>query len=728
MINNASSLLNKLDLSLDYIISVLSIGIEIYLQQKLDTLQYFSITLLALAGFAKLVEKKKLFGIKQGIKLDYYGLDYTPIFFWSLALVRVVFIKNIKEDQAIFWLYNLGFSNGQYMSITPTKFINHVTQLVKAFVQFGLLVGLFIYYFEDQLVSSILLIIMMLFIQYQNYRQNIKLIEPNKEEQYFSSNANLNGSLNKFIPKQQEQPKSKVKLQEEGSLSRQEASMHLMPDQVDIQAPTQKTMWQQFIEQSEDYISKFYFSMNDLENNINQASNNYSMNKLLQDNKIQLASLFKQIKVSNDLNVKLYESNNLDKKQVSFFEWIEANANSFKFSDLNYQRGLEENLVISQQINQQSIEMIGAFIDKQLSVISAIQLISGFLEVSNLKNRKFLYGKYNGTTQNYNFYIQINFFEEEVDGVQRQVTAVLIRDLEKQVQQIKTNLKNMQKINSTIKFLKQQADLIQSIHKKINLQEKTITEILNQKQKSTNLVKTNSIYSQKDSIDDALSEISEKAQKNCQITQFIKQLQFQFMKITQNNFNYFEVFSLNEFVQLEKNKVDITQTINLLINQFHYDEIVIGQKISITMRDQLKNRCIITDIRRLKQLLFNIIYNSIKSYEDDLENSKIKKRVKIVLKNYDEQNIRFEIIDYGCGLTDDNINSKRLDDCKLGLAASQKLIKILGGNNNQIKIYRSQSKKKTKVIFELPQTLFVDKAEIMGGDFDFDTIQLVFTS
>ncbi|CAD8173686.1 unnamed protein product [Paramecium octaurelia] len=719
MINNASSLLNQLDISLDYIISMLSIGLEIYMQQKLDTLQYFSLGLLALAGFAKLVEKKKLFGIKQ---------DYTPIFFWSLALVRVVFIKNIKEDQAIFWLYNLGFSNGQYMSITPTKFLNHVTQLVKAFVQFGLLVGLFIYYFEDQIVSSILLIITMLFIQYQNYRQNIKLIELNKDEQYYQSNANLNGSLNKFLPKQQEQTKQKVKLQEEGSLSRQEASMHLMPDQVDIQAPTQKIAWQQFIEQSEDYISKFYFSANDLENNINQASNNYSMNKLLQDNKIQLASLFKQIKVSSDFNVKLYESNNLDKKQDSFFfDWIQANANSFKFNDLNYIRGLEENLVISSQINKQSIVMIDAFIEKQLSGISAIQLSSGFLEVSNLKNRKVLYGKYNGIGQNYNFYIQISFFEEEVDGVQRQVTAVLIRDLEKQVQQIKTNLKNIQKINSTIKFLKQQADLIQSIHKKINIQEKTITDILNPKQKNINLIKTHSICSQKDSVDDALSEISEKAQKNCQITQFIKQLQFSFMKITQNNFNYFEVFSINEFVYLEKNNVDITQTINLLINQFHYDEIVIGQKISITMRHKLKNKSIITDKRRLKQLLFNIIYNSIKSYDYDLQNSMVKKQVEIVLKNYNQENIHFKIVDYGCGLTEDNINSKRLDDCKLGLAASQKLIKMLGGNNKQLKITRSQSKNKTKVTFELPHILFVDRAEIMGDDFDFDSIQLVFT-
>ncbi|CAD8086786.1 unnamed protein product [Paramecium primaurelia] len=720
MISNTNSLLNRLDISLDYIISLLSIGLEIYLQQKLDTLQYFSFCLLALAGIAKFVEKKKIFGIKQ---------DYTAIFFWCLALVRVVFIKNIKKDQAIFWLYNLGFSNGQYVSITPTKFINNVTQLIKAFVQFGLLVGLFIYYFQEQLVSSILLIMIMLFIQYQNYRQNIKLLELNKDELYYQSNTNLNGSLNKFISNNKEQSKSKAQIPELGSLSRQEASMHLIPEQVNIQAPTQKIVWQQLIEQSEDYISKFYYTMNNLENNINQAQNNYSMCKFLQDNKIQLSSLFKEIKISNDLNVQLYESNNLDKKQDSLFEWIQMNVNTSKFQDINYQRGLEENLAISSQINQLSIgKMMDAYIEKSISGISAIQLIQGSLEVSNLKNRRVFYGKYNSRKQNYNFYIQICFFEEEVDGVQRQVVALLFRDLEKQVRQIRTNLKNIQKINSTIKFLKLQADLIQKIHKNIIVQQKMITEILNPKQKNTNFIKrTNSICSQKDSVDDALSDISEKGQKNCQITQFINQLQFQFMKITQNNFNYFEVFSLNEYIQLEKKKVDITQTINLLINQFNYDEIVIGQKINISLKDNLKNKYIMTDIRRLKQLLFNIIYNSIKSYEFHLKDSKKEKIIQIVLKNY-EANIRFEIIDYGCGLKEESVNPKRLDDCKLGLAASQKLIKLLGGNDKQLKIIRSQSMNQTNVIFELPNFLYVDKADIMGDDFDFDTIQLVFTS
>lgn len=75
--------------------------------------------------------------------------------------------------------------------------------------------------------------------------------------------------------------------------------------------------------------------MENLENNISQASNNYSMCKLLQDNKSQLSFLLKEIKVSNDINVKLYESNNLDKKQDSLFEWIQLNANYQRFQDIN---------------------------------------------------------------------------------------------------------------------------------------------------------------------------------------------------------------------------------------------------------------------------------------------------------------------------------------------------------------------------------------------------------
>ncbi|CAD8178016.1 unnamed protein product [Paramecium octaurelia] len=718
MIRDASSFFNRIDQSLDYIISLLSIGLEIYLQQHLDILQYFSLFLLGIAGISKIIQKKKVFGIQQ---------DYSPIFFWSLALVRIVFIKNINRDQTAFCLYILGFSNGLYMSMTPRRFINQVAEVVKAFVQIGFLIGVLIYYFSEQLVSSILLIVIMLFIQYQNYRQNIKILELNKDEFFLQSNAHLNGSLNKFSCKVQEHSRSNIKLQEVGSLSRQEASIHLIQNQVDLQAPTQNIIWQNFIEQSEDYISKFYFNADDLESNINQAQNNYSMHKFLQDNKSQLINLFKDVKVSNDLNVKLYESNFLDKKQESLLEWIKANANSLKFQDVNQQRRLEENLVVSSPIGQQSVVMLDAFIEKSISGLSAIQLIQGSLEVSNLRNRRILYGKYYGKKYNYNFYIQISFFLEEVDGVQRQVIAILIRDLEKQVKQIKSNLKNIQKINSTIKFLQQQADLIQRLHRKIVLQQNAINEIQRSNQNTQLIKRTNSVCSYKDSGDDALSDFSEKGQKKCQITQFINQLQFQFLKIIQNNFNYFEVFSLNDVIEFEKKKVDITQTISLLINQFQYDEIVITKKINISLKEDLQNRYIVSDLRRLKQLLFNIIYNSIKSYEFDYKNSKTQKSVQIILINY-EDNIRFEVIDYGCGLNEDNINPRRLDDCKLGLAASQKLIKLLGGNDKQITILRSQSLHQTRVQFELPNILYVDKADIMGDDFDFDTVQLVFTS
>ncbi|CAK90204.1 unnamed protein product (macronuclear) [Paramecium tetraurelia] len=718
MIRDASSFFNRIDQSLDYIISLLSIGLEVYLQQYLDVLQYFSLGLLGLAGISKMIQKKKVFGIQQ---------DYSPIFFWSLALVRIVFIKNVNKDQTAYWFYILGFSNGLYVSMTPRRFINQVAELVKAFVQFGFLIGVLIYYFSEQLVQSILLIVLMLFIQYQNYRQNVKLLELNKDELFLQSNAHLNGSLNKFSCKIQENSKSVIQIQEVGSLSRQEASMHLIQNQVDLQAPTQNVIWQNFIEQSEDYISKFYFNVDDLENNINQAQNNYSMQKFLQDNKSQLINLFKDMKVSSDLNVKLYESNYLDKKQDSLFDWIKANATSSNFQDVNQQRRFEENLVVSSPICQQSIVMLDAFIEKSISGLSAIQLIQGSLEVSNLRNRRIAYGQYNGKKYNYNFYIQISFFLEEVDGVQHQVIAVLIRDLEKQVKQIKSNLKNIQKINSTIKFLQQQADVIQRLHRKIVLQQNAINEIQRSNQNTQLIKRTNSICSYKDSVDDALSDFSEKGQKKFQITQFINQLQFQFLRIIQNHFNYFEVFSVNDIIEFEKKRVDITQTISLLINQFQYDEIVITKKIRFSIQGDLQNKYITSDLRRLKQLLFNIIYNSIKSYEFDQINQKTQRLVQINLNNY-EQNIRFEVIDYGCGLNEENINPRRLDDCKLGLAASQKLIKLLGGYNKQITISRSQSQHQTKVQFELPNDLYVDKADIMGEDFDFDTIQLIFTT
>ncbi|CAD8095429.1 unnamed protein product [Paramecium sonneborni] len=709
--------LKRIDASLDYWISLVSIGLEIYLQQDLDTLQYFSIALLFLVGIAKFIQSKYKFGIKQ---------DYTPLFFWSLSLVRMIFIKNINKDQTIIWLYSLGYSNGQYMSMIRFKWINEIVEIGKAIIQLGVLIGLLIYYFEEQLGSSIILIIMILFTQYHSYRQTIKLLELKIEDFNSQNKTNLNGSTNKLISRKYEAQELNIK--EVESISRQEASKHQIKNQVEIQPPTQNIVWHQFIEQSEDYISKFYFSTNDLENSIDQAQSNYQMLKFLQDNKCQLLSLFKDLKVSNELNVKLNESNNQEKKQESLLEWITLNVNIQKFQDINYQRGLEENLVISSPIAQQSVVMMDAFIEKSISGISAIQLVQGSLEVSNLKSRKILYAKYNGKKQNYNFYIQISFFQEEVNNTQRQVIAVILRDLEKQVKQIKMNLKNIQKINSTIKFLQIQADLIQKTHRWVNQQQNQIPEIQRSSRQTTQFIKrTNSICSYKDSVDDGLSEVSEKGSKNSQISQFIYQLQFQFMKITQNNFNYFEVFSINDVVELEKKRVDITQTITLLLNYFQYDEIVIMKKISIQFNENLTNKIIITDVRRLKQLLFNIIYNSIKSYEYDNRNQKIQKIIQIVLKNY-EENIRFQVIDNGCGLKDENINFKRIDDCKLGLAASQKLIKLLGGNDKQLQIFRSQSQNQTIVSFELPNTLFIDKAEIMRDDFDLETIQLVFTS
>ncbi|CAD8088899.1 unnamed protein product [Paramecium primaurelia] len=95
-----------------------------------------------------------------------------------------------------------------------------------------------------------------------------------------------------------------------------------------------------------------------------------------------------------------------------------------------------------------------------------------------------------------------------------------------------------------------------------------------------------------------------------------------------------------------------------------------------------------------------IIKNSIKSQQFDHQTQKIqKKSVQIVFQNY-ESNIYFEVIFYGCGLNEENINSKRLDDCKLGLA-QQKYIKLLGANDKQIEIICSQFLKQTRILFEL---------------------------
>lgn len=155
---------------------------------------------------------------------------------------------------------------------------------------------------------------------------------------------------------------------------------------------------------------------------------------------------------------------------------------------------------------------------------------------------------------------------------------------------------------------------------------------------------------------------------------------------------------------LENKSCELISTIKNVIKIFNYDYRSQGKKEPINLKI-LTNSELFVGIapNHLQQIMYNIIENSFEAYS-----KKQEKSVDVIIKE-DNQYIFLEIIDYGCGIDEDNIDkvfepfftTKKPDKVGLGLSIVYSLIK---GYKGSIEI-TSRKNEKTRVLVKLPKLL-----------------------
>ena len=180
------------------------------------------------------------------------------------------------------------------------------------------------------------------------------------------------------------------------------------------------------------------------------------------------------------------------------------------------------------------------------------------------------------------------------------------------------------------------------------------------------------------------------------------------LKILENSLNNFSDLSLISYDQLIINltKIDIKEVLKEIFMIVKSQIYLKNLNLSIDVDDNLLDMKIITDYRRLKQMILNLLLNSIQFTFEGSINLKLK------IQQENPKIIKFVIEDTGIGINHDKLENLRhtLKDVEdnevhinasgscLGLTITQKLSVLLG--NKDLKI-ESTLNKGTKVNFSI---------------------------
>ncbi|CAD8104900.1 unnamed protein product [Paramecium sonneborni] len=717
---------NEMKYSLNYFISFFFLGLEIELQNDINVIQILSIIIIIISiAFRVLYSFQKI----------QWKIDISPIFFWLLTLARINSANNLKQESNCFLFYILGFMNGQYNNTFNIQNENPIIFKGKICVQILIFVTCLFIANDIQLWMIFILIILCILIGLNEifYRQMLNEVEMQGKE---NKQNNLFNELSfQQILKSQTKPSNDEQLfikHSRGCPLESIAEDGEIPEskqkQQNASNSTKLSLWGNFVFQCDDYIIKFSFNAYQNNSLFQNSVSNYSFSKFLQDHNITFVDFLSEMKVFNDIHLTQFDIQSPEfKKQQSLYDWLQYHLEQYKLieqlqSKKSFKQldGLDP-LQLSNLSNQKSI-LMDLIMEKSIMGLSSIPYQQSSSEAINLRNSKMnLFGRIKTNKTIYDLQIKFFIFEEESDGL---AIVFLMRDIDKLVQSIKQNIKNIELLDISTKFIQNQAYKITEIHKWIR-EIKSPSNLLETDYMSrlgTSVRKrTYSLCSNKNSVEEGQSDISEKVQqrKVNQLQQFLSKLQFDFFQVEQDNFNFFEVFSQKEKIWFDKKKIDISQTIHLLFDQFQQNQTLIKYGVKLMLIDtNLHDKNIITDARRLKQLLINLINNSIKAYQFE-QFMQQPNEVEITVWNYYEE-IYFTITDYGCGLNQLQLYQSRLQECKLGLAASQRLLFQLTAGRKQLTIQCLNQR--TTVSFQLPRILLEDKI-LSNNEFDYEYIK-----
>ncbi|CAD8192740.1 unnamed protein product [Paramecium pentaurelia] len=714
--------------SLNYLICLFFLGLEIELQNDLNVIQILSIIIIVISI---------AFRVLYSIQKISWKIDISPIFFWLLTLARINSANNLKQESHSFLFYTLGFMNGQYNNTFSIQNENPIIFKGKICVQIIIFVTCLSLTNQIKLGIIFVLIILCIMIGLNEifYRQVLSEFEIQVKEN--KQNRLFNELSFQQILKSQTKPSNEEQIfikHSRGcpleSIAEDEELPESKQKQQNASNSTKSSLWGNFVFQCDDYIIKFSFNAYQNNSLLQNSVSNYSFSKFLQDNNITFVDFLSEMKVFNDIHWTQFDIQSPEfKKQQSLYDWLQYHLEQYKMIEqLQSKKSFKQlegvdPLQLSNLSNQKSL-LMDLIMEKSIMGLSSIPYQQSSSEAINLRNNKMnLFGRIKTNKILCDLQIKFYIFEEESDGL---AIVFLMRDIDKLVQSIKQNVKNVELLDIATKFIQNQACKITDIHKWIR-EIKSPSSLIETDQLSrlgTSVRKrTYSLSSNINSVEEGQSDISEKVQirKSNHLQQFLSKLQFDFFQVEQDNFNFVEVFQQTEKIWFDRKKIDISQTVHLLFDQFQHNHILIKYGVKLMLIDNnLYDKNIITDARKFKQLLINLINNSIQAYQYE-QYLQQPNEIEISVWNYYED-IHFTITDYGCGLTQNQINQSRLQECKLGLAASQRLLYQLSGGKKQLTIQCMNQK--TNISFQLPRILMEDKI-IQNNEFDYEYIKFI---
>ncbi|CAD8159168.1 unnamed protein product [Paramecium octaurelia] len=147
------------------------------------------------------------------------------------------------------------------------------------------------------------------------------------------------------------------------------------------------------------------------------------------------------------------------------------------------------------------------------------------------------------------------------------------------------------------------------------------------------------------------------------------QLQLYVVDVSIHNFYYFLCDGLAFPKQDQLNLIKFLKAIK---TKFSQDTTVVEKSIDIKIQDDLTNKMITTDVRYLRQIVVNLLVNSIKAYKKpDISNM-----VQIHVSQIANEDIKFEIYDKASGFPQP-LDYKRVSEGKLGIFIVQKLLPLI---------------------------------------------------
>ncbi|CAD8143052.1 unnamed protein product [Paramecium octaurelia] len=652
--------------------------------------------------------------------------DLSSFFFWALFMKRI-FLFGINQGEFVFFLF--GLLNGIY-----TNKLN-VNDKKK-------------YYWKSKTIVQVLVIFVLTIINLMK-----ELSENNNAYIAIFIILTIILGVNDNIEIQNQATKKQEEFQTDLKHNQFEIKKcQTTIFQMQQQQQQQKSNWEQYQQQTDEWICKIDLNKYSLVESLNSCEQNYALRKSLGDYKISISQLFQNLMITSQ-QTNLQQSINLWSEIVetnSLQSWLEKNF----FSDSSaskleqakqkqYRYGMDG--IQGMQEDQISIispqnEGKGTFNNKdqihEFSGLSAFQQ-HGDMQGSNsvLFNKTTLGCYFQSNQIRIEMKASIFLMDDEFDN-KKQIIILVLRNIDKEITKVKTSLEKTEQQRIVFyKYINRVADDVSQILQQIV----QIKKVLDQRQKEFDKIKqnnfitlsfcdgdafiksekqigemklsqklsipiqspvqtafqrvTSSLSQQHDIQEEQIQKLHTISQPS-ELTKQIEKWQFNVLQMEQNNFNFFELFSISEY---KSDRFNFSTSLNIVKELFKDDSFVIKHNIIISQVVENENQMELnSDKRRVKQLLINIIKNSIQCFDFNISKGKsdflqsmiieskqetIHQELKvqntiIINSSADDEKITVEITDNGGGITQEMLKN-RIQDCKLGLQACQKILKNL---------------------------------------------------